>query len=178
MFDWLISRLPEQSIEHHLLVDEGEVVIDTVRHHYIVYARPIAEAIVTLVLWVVAVFGPIQLGWLFIVAGLAVALHAGYVALREHLDVFVITNMRVFRAQGVFSVRIATMPIARILDITVHKPLLGRILGYGHFIFESAAQEQGVRDIRFIGDPDGRDLTIQRVIQRSGLRGPHQRMQT
>jgi hypothetical protein len=71
----------------------------------------------------------------------------------------------------VFTVRIATMPITRILDITVEKPLLGRMLGYGHFIFESAAQAQGLRHIRFIGDPDGRDLTIQRVIQRSGLRG-------
>ena len=53
------------------------------------------------------------------------------------------------------------MPIARILDITVDKPILGRILGYGHFTFESAAQEQGIREIRYIGRPDERDLTIQ-----------------
>ncbi len=91
--------------------------------------------------------------------------------MRERRDVFVVTNMRVFRATGVFSVRIATMPITRILDITVEKPLLGRMLGYGHFIFESAAQAQGLRHIRYIGDPDARDLTIQRVVQRSGLRG-------
>ena len=44
------------------------------------------------------------------------------------------------------------------------------MLGYGHFTFESAAQEQGLRDIRYVGDPDARDLTIQRVVQRSGLR--------
>jgi hypothetical protein len=92
--------------------------------------------------------------------------------MRERRDVFVVTNMRVFRASGVFSVRIATMPITRILDITVEKPLLGRLMGYGHFVFESAAQAQGLRRIRFIPDPDGRDLTIQRVVQRSGLRGP------
>ena len=91
---------------------------------------------------------------------------------REHRDVFVITNMRVFLASGVFSVRIATMPITRILDITVEKPFVGRVLGYGHFVFESAAQAQGLRDIRYIGDPDARDLTIQRVVQRAGLRGP------
>ena len=86
------------------------------------------------------------------------------------LDVFVITNMRVFRLSGVFAVQIATMPISRILDITVEKPLIGRILGYGHFIFESAAQAQGLREIRYIGDPYERDLTIQRVVQRAGLR--------
>ncbi|MEH3033412.1 MAG: PH domain-containing protein [Aeromicrobium erythreum] len=92
--------------------------------------------------------GPIQLGWFFLVAGLVLGGHAVYVVARESRDVFVITDMRVFRASGVFSVRIATMPITRILDITVEKPLLGRLLGYGHFVFESAAQAQGLRDIR------------------------------
>ena len=37
-------------------------------------------------------------------------------------------------------------------------------------MFESAAQDQGLRDIRFVGRPGERDLTIQRVIKRSGLR--------
>ena len=44
--------------------------------------------------------------------------------------------------------------------------------GFGHFVFESAAQEQGLRDIRYVGRPDERDLAIQRVVQWSGLRGP------
>ena len=171
MIRTLLDRLPDQEIDSHLLSDEGEVVVDLVRHHGVVFWRPAAELAGTALLWLVAVVGPIGLGWLFILAGVALALHALYIALRERRDVFVITNMRVFRASGVFSVRIATMPITRILDITVEKPLLGRILGYGHFIFESAAQAQGLRHIRFIGDPDERDLTIQRVIQRSGLRG-------
>ena len=86
------------------------------------------------------------------------------------MDRFVITNMRVFRVHGVFSQRTATVPMTRILDIDVHKPLLGRMLGYGHFTFESAAQDQGLRDIRYVGRPDERDLTIQRVLQRSGQR--------
>jgi hypothetical protein len=80
--------------------------------------------------------------------------------------------MRVFRVNGVLSQNLTTMPLTRILDITVAKPLHGRILGFGHFIFESAAQEQGLREIRYVGRPDERDLAIQRVVQRSGLRGP------
>nr|MCW2727049.1 rane-flanked domain protein [Aeromicrobium sp.] len=167
----LLDRLPEQDVDRHLLADEGEIVVDLVRHHYIVFWRPVAEAFGALLALVLAFVGPISLGWLFILVFLGVALHALYLTAREHRDVFVITNMRVFRMSGVFSVRLATMPITRILDITVEKPLLGRMIGYGHFIFESAAQAQGLRHIRFIGDPDGRDLTIQRVIQRSGLRG-------
>lgn len=171
MIGRLLDLLPDQEIESHLLDDEGEEVVDLVRHHGIVFGKPAAEVAGTAMLWMLSVVGPIQLGWLFILAGIALALHAVYLTLRERRDVFVITNMRVFRASGVFSVRIATMPITRILDITVQKPLLGRLLGYGHFTFESAAQAQGLREIRFIGDPDARDLTIQRVVQRSGLRG-------
>lgn len=98
-------------------------------------------------------------------------LHAAWRILERRTDTFVITNMRVFRVHGILAQNIATMPLSRILDISVHKPILGRILGYGHFVFESAAQEQGLREIRYVGDPDGRGLTIQRVIQQSGLRG-------
>ncbi|MBC7596128.1 MAG: PH domain-containing protein [Kineosporiaceae bacterium] len=172
MIQRLLDRLPDQEIGSHLLTEEGEQVIDLVRHHPIVYWRAILEMVGAGLLWLLAIFGPINLGWLFILVGIALLVHALYLLMKEHRDVFVVTNMRVFRASGVFSVRIATMPISRILDITVEKPLLGRLLGYGHFVFESAAQEQGLRNIRFIGDPDGRDLTIQRVVQRSGLRSP------
>ena len=52
----------------------------------------------------------------------------------------------------------------------MEKPFLGRIFGYGHFVFESAAQDQGLREIRYVGRPDERDMTIQSVIQRTGLR--------
>jgi uncharacterized membrane protein YdbT with pleckstrin-like domain len=103
--------------------------------------------------------------------GLAVWAHAGWRILDRRRDRFVITNMRVFRIHGILSEQIATMPLSRILDISVHKPFVGRIFGYGHFIFESAAQAQGLREIRYVGDPNERGLTIQRVIQQAGLRG-------
>ena len=63
MIDFLLDRLPDQDIESHLLTIEGEEVIDLVRHHPIVYARPFLEAVGIIPLWLLAVFGPIQLGW-------------------------------------------------------------------------------------------------------------------
>ena len=45
-------------------------------------------------------------------------------------------------------------------------------MGFGHLTFESAAQDQGLREIRYVGRPDQRDLKIQRVVQVVGLRGP------
>jgi len=169
---WLCSFIPDQDVERHLLVDEGEQIIDEVKHHWVVYVRGACEALLALVLFYWSVVGPIALGWLLIIVGLALLLHAGWRALWQHMDRFVITTMRVYRVSGVFSRTIATMPMSRILDITVHKPAIGRLLGYGHFVFESAAQEQGLRDIRAVARPDQRDLTIQRTLARSGLRGP------
>jgi len=158
-------------LSRHLLRDEGEVVVDEVRHHWAAYLRPGAEAVVALTLLLASGVVWIEVAWLPVLAALAVAGHAAWLALAAHRDRFVITNMRVFRVHGVLSRSLATMPLSRILDITVRRPLLGRLLGYGHFAFESAARDQGVRDVRFVGRPYERDLAIQRVVQRAGLRG-------
>jgi hypothetical protein len=162
-------------IRRHLLREEGEVIVDEVRRHWVAYVLPGLEAAlgVSLVLWSAVVRA--DRAWLPFSIGSAVLAHASWRAMREHMDRFVVTNMRVFRVHGVLSQQLATMPLTRILDITVRKPLHGRLLGFGHFCFESAAQEQGLRDIRYVGRPDQRDLSIQRVVQRSGLRGPRVR---
>ncbi len=170
MAGWLRRTFADPQIDSHLLSDEGEVVIDEVRRHWAAYWRPVLEAAGGAFFFVMFLRSSVQIGWLPLLLGFGLGLHAGWLTLRENMDRFVITNMRVFRLRGVFARRLATMPISRILDITVEKPLLGRIFNFGHFIFESAAQEQGLRDIRYVGAPDERDLTIQRVVQRSGLR--------
>jgi len=159
-------------VRRHLLRDEGEVVVDEVRKHWVAHLRAVDEFAIVVVLLMLVPFTPVDWGWLPMVTALLVGLHATWLWMAVRRDVFVITNMRVFRLHGVLSRQLSTMPLTRILDITVVKPVLGRILGYGHFVFESAAQAQGLRDIRFVADPDARDLAIQRVVQRSGLRGP------
>ncbi len=167
----LLDRL-EPDIRKHLLRDEGEVVVDEIGKHWVAYTRPALEALAALVLLAVVPFAAMDLAWLLLVLCLAVIVHAGWRAMQVKVDRFVVTNMRVFRIHGVLNRKMATVPLVRILDITVAKPLLGRFLGYGHFVFESAAQEQGLREIMFVGRPDDRDLEIQRMLQRSGLRGP------
>jgi hypothetical protein len=163
--------LTDPQIGRHLLRDEGEVIVDEVRKHAIVYVVPAVVGLVGLgVLALVALADP-DVAWLPLLVGIALIGWAAWKALSANLDRFVITNMRVFRVKGVLNRSLATMPLGRILDITVVKPISGRVLGYGHFTFESAAQDQGLRDIRFVSRPDERDLAIQRVVQRSGLRG-------
>lgn len=168
----LTRALSDPNIRKHLLRDEGEVIVDEVMRHWVVYVVPALELMVALVLLIAFPFINIDLAWFPFLLAFAILCHAGYKALGHYRDRFVVTNMRVFRVHGVFSSQLATMPLSRILDITVIKPLHGRLLGFGHFVFESAAQEQGLRDIRHVARPDERDLSIQRVVQRSGLRGP------
>jgi uncharacterized membrane protein YdbT with pleckstrin-like domain len=170
----MLARITEPDVGRYLLRDEDEVVVDEVRRHWVVYVLPVLELVVALVAMVVGTFviQPADHGDWLVLVGLALALHVAWVTIRERRECFVVTNMRVFRLHGVLSTHRATMPLHRILDITVIKPLHGRILGFGHFVFESAAQEQGLRDIRYVARPDERDLAIQRVVQRSGLRGP------
>lgn len=173
MVGWL-RKVRDGRVRRRLLrdADTQEDIVDEVHHHWVVHTVPTLELGASAALFYLLLISSPRIGWL-IIAVMAVLLgHAAWKSLVEFMDVFVVTNMRVFRVTGVFSSKHATTPLARILDITVDQPFLGLVLGYGHFTFESAAQEQGLRDIRFVGKPLQRDLVIQRHVQQSGLRGP------
>jgi len=165
----VVGRFLAPDISAHLLTVEGEVVIDEVRKHWAAtfgWHCLMALSIPLFILMVPAA----ALFWIPMLAGLVVLGFGAWKVHVAYMDRFVITNMRVFRVHGVFNTHLATMPMSRILDISMARPLPGQLCGYGHFVFESAAQDQGLRDIRYVGRPEERDLTIQRVIQLSGLR--------
>lgn len=163
------GRLLEPDIERHLLKSEGEFVIDEVRKHWAAtfwWHMLMALSIPLFLLMIPA--GPFF--WLPLLAGVVLLGLGIWKAHVAWMDRFVITNMRVFRIHGVLNQNLATMPMTRILDISLSQSLVGQMFNFGHFVFESAAQDQGLRVIRYVGRPDERDLTIQRVIQRAGLR--------
>ncbi|TDD47803.1 PH domain-containing protein [Kribbella antibiotica] len=165
-----LFRMFDPKVRRHLISDEGEVVIDEVRQHWIVFTVPMLEVVLAAALLIAMATTPIGGQPVLLAIVLVLLTHAFWNFLTHHRDRFVVTNMRVMRIRGVFSQTVATTPIARVLDITLQKPIIGRMLGYGHFVFESAAQDQGFREIKWVSRPDDRDLTIQRVIQRTGLR--------
>lgn len=155
----------DPEVEQYILRDADEKLVIEVRKHWIASFLPAARLAVGLVLFVSAwaFEGPVY--WIFFVIGLAIVLQALWRILEEYRDRFVITNQRVFRVHGVLNVSRATVPLMRILDITVKKPLIGRMLNYGHFVFESAAQVQGLNEIRYVADIDDRENTLRRVMQ-------------
>ena len=156
-------------VEQYLLDDEGEFVVDEINKHPICMVPSVAVTLAGVALMVASMW--LTRWWPpLLVAGLAVGLVGLWQFHDLSMDRFVVTNMRVFRVHGVLNRHVATVPLTRILDISVYQPLMGMVLNYGHFTFESAAADQGLRRITYVGDSKRRDLTIQRVIQRAGIR--------
>lgn len=67
---------------------------------------------------------------------------------------FVITDRRVLLIDGVLSRRVAIMPLSKVTDLTYRRSVIGRLLGYGAFVVESAGQHQAFNQINFLPSPD------------------------
>jgi uncharacterized membrane protein YdbT with pleckstrin-like domain len=63
---------------------------------------------------------------------------------------FIITQNRLMLVTGVVSKSIGMMPLAKVTDMRLERTPLGRALGYGEFVIESAGQEQALRDVPFV----------------------------
>jgi membrane protein YdbS with pleckstrin-like domain len=76
------------------------------------------------------------------------------------VNYFVVTSQRLLLAQGVIVRKVNMMPLAKVTDMRFERSTIGRILGYGEFIVESAGQDQALRNIRFIPYPEQLYLEI------------------
>ncbi len=171
------QAVADPRVDSLLLPEERLVAV--VRHHWLRYLPGTLQVAAALALgtwWLLVT--DVEAAWVPFAAMVGVAGHGCYRLLREHLDRFVVTSTRVFRVSGVFDQRTASMPISRVLDVTVRKPLAGRLLGYGHLVLEAAAPEQGLRDITSVPHPDRLDQLIQSTrlrAERRRRRGPRRR---
>lgn len=70
------------------------------------------------------------------------------------LTYFVITSNRFLLTSGVLFRKVAMLPLAKVTDMTFHRSFLGRLLGFGEFILESAGQDQALRSIDHLPYPE------------------------
>ena len=73
---------------------------------------------------------------------------------------FTVTDMRMILVSGFMVRKVAMMPLAKVTDMSFRRSALGRLLGYGEFIVESAGEEQALRSIDFLPYPEQLYLEI------------------
>jgi hypothetical protein len=57
-------------------------------------------------------------------------------------------------ATGVVTRKVAMMPLVKVTDMSFQRSTLGRLLGYGEFILESAGQDQALRVVDHLPYPE------------------------
>jgi uncharacterized membrane protein YdbT with pleckstrin-like domain len=67
---------------------------------------------------------------------------------------FAVTDMRMILVSGFVVRKVAMMPLTRVTDMSFQRSALGRLLGYGEFIIESASQKQALSSINFLPYPE------------------------
>lgn len=79
-------------------------------------------------------------------------------------DWFVVTDRRLLRLHGIVDTKRDMMPLVKVTDMAYERPFWGRLVGYGRFLLESAGQDQALREISFVQDPERTYQTICRQI--------------
>ncbi len=150
-----------KDVEKYLLPEERAVV--ATRRHWAVLIAPTVKFLPALLIG----------GWLLLLdpdnpvsstAGLAVLVAGlGYYALRLGewwMRHFIVSTRRVLLTSGVIVRTVTLLPLRRITDLTWKETLLGQVLGYGTFRFESAGQQQALSEITFL---PGAEVMYRRV---------------
>jgi membrane protein YdbS with pleckstrin-like domain len=143
------------SVYRVLLPHERRVI--TVRFHPAVLIKPVAWALAGLAVagllsTIARLNGTILLivwlAWLILVIRL---LYAIYTWLEDY---FVVTSARLLLSTGVIKKTVNMMPLGKVTDMRFERSAMGRLLGYGTFIVESAGQDQALHNIDHLPYPE------------------------
>jgi uncharacterized membrane protein YdbT with pleckstrin-like domain len=147
---------PPADVDRYLLPHEQEVI--TVRKHPAVLLGPVAWAVAGLILAAVLTETVLRrssaLTWIVWAAWGLLFLRFLWAAINWAVDYFVVTSHRFIQTSGLFSRNVAMMPLVKVTDMTFRRSFLGRMLGYGTFILESAGQDQALSTVDHIPYPE------------------------
>jgi uncharacterized membrane protein YdbT with pleckstrin-like domain len=138
----------------------GETIEMQVRRHWAVLAGPFLAAAGAIV--GAAAFGYVVsprtgsdfLDWLVSVLAIFFLGRFLYKLWEWYSNRVIVTNHRFVEVSGIITRRVASMPITKITDMTYRRTALGRILGYGDLILETAGQDQAFSSIDYLPNPD------------------------
>ncbi|SEG82820.1 PH domain-containing protein [Thermomonospora echinospora] len=152
------------SVNKYLLPHESQVI--TVRRHPAVLMAPVGLVlgglIVAGVLSNVVDAGQslnwIWWGWLLLLGWFV------WRVAEWSVDYFVITNQRMILTTGLITRKVGMMPLAKVTDMSFERSIVGRMLGYGSFVLESAGQDQALRTVDYLPYPEQLYLEVCEMI--------------
>ncbi len=144
------------SVNKYLLPHERQVI--TVHQHPAVLIRPIFEVLVGLAIagWLSnsvahgngTVILVIWVLWALVLLRLLVKVF------EWSQNYFVVTSQRMLLATGVLTRKVNMLPLSKVTDMSFQRTPLGRILGFGQFVVESAGQDQAMRIVDYLPYPE------------------------
>jgi len=143
-------------LDRYLL--DGERLVTAVHQHWGKIAEPVGSALAGAVaaLWVEAHVPP-AVGWLGTLVWwvwFALVLRAAYLVAEWRHDWFVATDKRLLLFYGFITRKVSMMPLMKVTDMSYERSVPGRLLGYGRFVMESAGQDQALREVNWVPQPD------------------------
>lgn len=143
-------------VSRYLLPTERAVI--TTRRHWVVVVEPVVSAVAGVVL---ASIGVAKVGDdvplltdVLALAAVALLLRVLWRLVEYRRDWFVVTDERLLLTYGVVTRRVAIMPLTKVTDMSYNVSLLGQMLRYGEFVFESAGQEQALHSVNYLARSD------------------------
>lgn len=85
---------------------------------------------------------------------------------------FVLTNKRIVVIEGLIAKTVRTMPIGKLTDMAYRQTAWGKALGFGLFDVESAGQDQPLKLIDYVPDPDYINMQITHLLFASSKPDP------
>ena len=145
------------SVNRYLLPQEHQVIM--VRRHPAVLLRPVAEVFGGLILAGLLSKGlgessgsqALVIVWW---AWLLLLIRFVWKVAEWSVDYFVVTSKRMLLTRGLITRRVDMMPLGKVTDMSFQRSLLGRMLGYGEFVLESAGQDQALSTVPYIPYPE------------------------
>ena len=144
------------SVNRYLLPHERQVI--TVHQHPAILIKPIFWVLIGLALagWLsnsIAQGNGIVLLIIWILWGI-VFLNLAVKVFEWSVTYFVVTSQRFVLATGVITRKVNMMPLAKVTDMSFQRSPMGRVLGFGEFILESAGQDQALRVVDYLPYPE------------------------
>ena len=154
-----------KDVEKYLLPGEHAVVVT--RRHWAVLIEPTAKFLPVFLIggWLLQLDPENRVtssaGLLVIVGSL---LYYGLRVAEWWMRHFIVSRRRVLLTSGVIVRTVTLLPLRRITDLTWQETLLGQVLGYGTFRFESAGQDQALRHLTFMPDAQTRYRQVSELL--------------